>query len=141
MATITAETALKKISARAERIKNDETQRFPEAASPGDSWRQGDLYITLLAGRPIEAVKQDKPEKQLAPGTTQGSRHCLDSLAGVTIYRLPVPQMLDGPVIECKKERTITHPEHGNVILPPGTYAISYQRSVDAEQRQRRVED
>jgi len=141
MTTITAEKALQEISSRAERIKNDETQRFPEAASPGDSWRQGDVYITLLAGRPIDAVKQEHPGKQLAPGTTQGSRHCLDSLAGVTIYRLPNPQMLDGPIIECKKERTITHPEHGNVILPPGIYAISYQRSVDAEERQRRVED
>ena len=141
MANITAETALEKISARAERIKNDETQRFPEAASHGDSWRQGDLYITLLAGRPIGAVKEKAAGQQLVPGTTQGSRHCLDSLVGVTLYRLPNPGMLDGPIIECRKERTITHPEHGDVILPPGTYAISYQRSVDAEERQRRVED
>jgi hypothetical protein len=141
MATMTAEKALKKISAQAEKIKNDQTQRFPEAATPGDSWRQGDVYITLLAGRPIDAVAEKATGTQLAPGTTQGSRHCLDSLVGVKFYRLPNPGMLDGPIIECRTERTITHPEHGDVVVGPGVYAISYQRSIVAEERQRRVED
>ena len=140
MATMTAEKALQKISACADAIKNNETQRFPEAATPGDSWRQGDLYITLLAAIPAGAIREERPNPQLAEGTTQGSRHILDSLDGVTLYRLAAPGPFDGPILECRQERTITHPEHGDVVLPAGVYAISYQR-VDAEGRQRRVED
>ena len=111
------------------------------AATPGDSWRQGDVYITLLAGLPEEVVSEGQPGLQLAPGTSQGSRHCLDNLDGVQVYRLRRPGMLDGPILATTRERTITHPEHGDLVLPPGTYAISYQRSMDAEERQRRVED
>jgi hypothetical protein len=140
-ATMTAEKALSKIQDQAERIKSDETQRFPDAASVGDSHRQGDVYITLLNAVPENAVREKKPSTQLAPGTTQGSRHYLDSLAGVTMYRIPNPGMLDGPIIECETERTITHPEHGDVVLPAGIYGISYQRNLDAEERERRVQD
>jgi len=125
----------------AEEIQNDATQQFPEAASPGDAWRQGDVYITLLDSLPEGALLLDDPSNQLAPGTTQGSRHCLDSLDGVTMYRLPRPEMLDGPVLECRQQRTITHPEHGDVVLPPGIYGITYQRDLDAEDRERRVLD
>jgi hypothetical protein len=141
MKTMTAEKALTKIQNQAERIKSDETQRFPEAASVGDTHRQGDVYITLLAAVPDVAKRETKPAAQLAPGTTQGSRHILDSMDGVAMYRLPNPGMLDGPIVECRKERTITHPEHGDVILPPGVYQISYQRDLDAEDRERRVLD
>jgi hypothetical protein len=139
--TLNVATVLQQVQDRAEKIKNDETQQFPEAANAGDCWVQGDVYITLLEALPADVVKITKPEKQLAPGTTQGSRHCLDALAGVTVYRLPNPGMLDGPVIRCLKERTITHPEHGDVVLPPGIYQISYQRDLDAENRERRVQD
>lgn len=141
MQTLTAEKAFTAIQDQAERIKSDAKQRFPEAASVGDSWRQGDVYITLLADVPTDAIKEPKVILQLAPGTTQGSRHILDSRTGVTMYRLPSPGMLDGPVIACRKERTITHPEHGDVVLPPGVYGISYQCDLDAEERQRRVKD
>ena len=138
---ITAEHALASIQEQAEKIKSDATQKFPEAASVGDSWRQGDCYFTLLDAIPSGAAIDPEPSAQLAPGSTQGSRHILDSLAGVTMYRIPNPGMLDGPIIECKTVRTITHPEHGDVVLPPGIYAISYQRDLDAEERERRVQD
>jgi hypothetical protein len=138
---MTAELALTTIQDHAEKIKNDATQRFPEAATPGDCWRQGDVYITLLDGVPAGCEREKNPDMQLAPGTTQGSRHCLDSLKGVAVYRLPSPGMLDGPVIECRHERTITHPEHGDVVLPPGVYGITYQRNLDQDARERRVAD
>jgi len=141
MAVLTAKSAVTQIQRQAEKIKSDETQRFPEAASVGDSWRQGDVYVTLLAGVPVGAEKLQSPPRQLAEGTTQGSRHCLDSLDGVTAYRLPNPGMLDGPILVLEQERTVTHPEHGDVVLPPGCYGISYQRSLDADERERRVAD
>lgn len=139
-ATITAERALRDVQRGAEKIKNDELQRFPEAASPGDSVRQGDVYVTLLDRVPAGATPIPF-RAQLADGNTQGSRHCLDSSQGVQLYRLPEPGMLDGPVVELAEPRTLEHPEHGDWLLGPGVYQISYQRSLDAEDRERRSLD
>ncbi len=140
MKTMTADEAISKIQSQAERIRNDETQRFPDAATPGDSHRQGDLYITLLGSVPVGA-KAIPFRAQLADGTTQGSRHCLASETGVTMFERSEPSNLDGPVFTLECENTITHPEHGNVVLPPGIYCITYQRDLDAEERERRVID
>lgn len=125
----------------AQKVAKRETQRFPVAASPGDAVRQGDVYITLLDGVPDGCEKQKTWDTQLAPGTTQGSRHVLDSRVGVTCYLLPSPSEFDGPVLVLTKKREVTHPEHGHWILPPGVYGISYQRTQDALDRQRRVAD
>ncbi len=142
MKTITAEKAISDVRIQAEKIKNDRPQRFPEAASVGDWWRQGDVYITLLDRLPMGATPVEPPiGLQLAPGSTQGSRHCLDSAKGVAFYRFATPGELDGLVLALTEERTITHPEHGWLVLPPATYRIGYQRSLDAEERQRRVAD
>lgn len=132
---LTATKALKAVQESAEKIKNDAPQRFPEAASVGDVFRQGDVYVELLGAVPSRAKRDPQPQAQLAPGTTQGSRHVLDSLEGVTMYRLASPTVLDGPILDLATERTVTHPEHGNVILPPGVYGISYQRAFADELR------
>lgn len=135
MTTLSAAHALAAVKDSAEKIKNDAPQRFPEAASPGDTWRQGDVYIERLESVPAQCQPVKQPDAQLAPGTSQGSRHTLDSLAGVTLYQRPRPTVLDGPILEVAVERTITHPEHGDVVLPPGVYAIAYQRAYAAELR------
>ena len=141
MTVLTAAKAIVAIQQHVESIANNETQRFPEAASPGDAWVQGDVYITLLCNLPEGCKRVESPSLQLAPGTTQGSRHCLDGLDGVEVFSLPQPGMLDGPVLQCRKERTIEHPEHGWVVLPPGIYGISYQQSMDELERAKRVLD
>lgn len=125
----------------AEAIKSDRLQSFPDAASVGDSVRQGDVYITLLAGVPSGCALVDKPSSQLAPGNTQGSRHCIKSLRSVRVFSIANPNVYDGPVIQSSKPMTIVHPEHGDWKLPAGCYAISYQRTEDSEGRQRRVQD
>ena len=137
----TTEHEIQTIRGTAEKIRNDGEQRFPAAATPGDCWRQGDVYITLLDAVPDTANPVVPPVLRLVPGTTQGSRHCLDSLDGVAMYRLADADHLDGPVLTCDQERTVTHPEHGDVVLPPGIYGIRYQRDLDAEERERRVLD
>lgn len=139
MATLTAEKAIRKIQS-GETIDTTKPQRFPEAAAPGNYFRQGDLYITLLDGVPQGSV-QIPFRAQLAEGNTQGSRHCLDSQDGVTMYRLENPSMTDGPILLLTTERTVTHPEHGWVTLPAGCYGVTYQRDLDAEDRERRVLD
>lgn len=133
--TIKATESLKKVQEAAERIKSDAPQRFPEAASPGDFWRQGDIYITLLDGVPEGCQRVEQPQRQLAPGHTRGSRHVLDSLKGVALYQRANADALDGPVIRCDVERTVTHPGHGDVTLPPGVYGITYQRAYAEELR------
>ncbi len=138
-ATLTAAESLKRVKESAEKIDRSKSQRFPEAASPGDCFRQGDLYLTLLDGIPKGAVREKQPDRQLAPGTTQGSRHCLDSLAGVKAYRLADPTPLDGPILDLAEERTVEHSEHGHVTLPPGVYGVTYQRQFADEIR--RVQD
>lgn len=140
MKLLTAEKAIIQLQNQAEKIKNDEMQRFPAAASFGDTWRQGDLYITLIEKVP-ETAQKAQVRLQLADGNTQGSRHCLDSKVGVKMFTLANPEMLDGPILKTSTERTIEHPEHGNVVLPPACYRITYQRDLDAEDRQRRVLD
>lgn len=133
-------TAVRELATHGEKIKNDSPQRFPEAGSPGDFVRQGDVYITLLDRVPAKA-KKIEPRPQLAPGNTQGSRHCLDKLTGIEMYELEQPSAYDGPVLSATEEVTVTHPEHGNWILPPGTYGITYQRTGESEDRARRVQD
>lgn len=130
-----------KVQEQARKIAKRETQRFPHAASPGDAVRQGDVYITLLERVPTGYARQRKWDRQLAPGATQGSRHVIDSKTGVACYVHPAATDFDGPVLHLKQEREITHPEHGNWILPPGVYGISYQRTQDALDQQRRVAD
>jgi hypothetical protein len=124
----TALQAFNRIQTQAESIRSDEPQKFPEAASVGEGARQGDIYIVLLANIPSNARRMARPNPQLAPGTTRGSRHILDSLEGVEMFTIPNADQLTGPVFRSYRERVVTHPEHGDFILPPRCYSIWFQR-------------
>lgn len=84
------------ISAAVERIKNDQPQHFPEAASIGDAVRQGDIYIQLIDPASVETfgglftpVPEDQlaSNLQLAPGNTKGSRHVIASTDGLSMWQ------------------------------------------------------
>jgi hypothetical protein len=80
--------------------------------------------------------KLEGPSRQLAPGDTQGSRHCLRSLDGMTVYRLRNPGPLDGPIVVGERGLAIDHPEHANIVIEqPVTVAITYQRAFADELR------
>lgn len=130
-----------RIETHARKVAKRATQTFPAAAQPGDSVRQGDLYVTLLAAVPQGCQQQKDWSLQLAHGSTQGSRHILDSAQGMKCFSLPEASEFDGPVLQLTQTRELTHPEHGNWILPSGVYGISYQRTQDALDQQRRVAD
>lgn len=127
-----------------ERIKPGQRVGFNSANTPGDMIRQGDLYITLLACVAAGFTRVEKPadaDRQLVPGNTEGAKHCLSSLEGVTLHRPPTwgqENSLDGPCIEVTKPVEIMHPTHGHVDLVPGTYGIGYQREYDRELEQER---
>ena len=46
-----------------------------------------------------------------------------------------------GPILKVANTATVSHPEHGNWILPAGTYRCVFQRTVSSENRIRRVMD
>src|SRR6185295_16972374 len=109
MATSTIARQISAIRKSAERMDAAAPARIG-AASAGDVVRQGDLYLVCLSGVPAGSSIADR---QLAPGTTQGSRHiavgdceilrCAGSQIAVEVNRLvqvaEVPEQLVGPVI------------------------------------------
>lgn len=96
--------------------------------------QQGDLYFAKLAAVPRDARPWPFAHGQLAPGTTQGSRHCVDSTR-VRLWLLPQPTALEGPIIEAPDGVEITHPEHGHLLFPPGVYQVTFQRAYADELR------
>lgn len=145
-----------------ESIQMGETFRFTEACNAswrnGDAVWQGDMFIKLVDTTLIEGYQlatEDQLEKMvkcglgLVPGndSTEGSRHCLGSLDGVTVY-LPSTYEdegnLMGPILHLTKGCVIKHPTHGDVIVPDcfDAVAIGYQREYDLElQMERRAKD
>lgn len=129
-------------------VRPGQPKRFTEACVPGDTIPQGDLYLMIVDQVPVgyELVKRPKAaDKQLFPGNTIGSRHCLDSLEGVLIYR---PQnwneeSLLGPCLVLSQERTVLHPTHGNVTAPANTIVLcGYQPNFDYElMKERKARD
>jgi hypothetical protein len=86
---------LAQIADAVEAVKNDGLQIFSEAASVGDSLRQGDVVLQFLGSDPVEIPHHiyqqlDTPVLQLAPGSSKGSRHILSSAEGVEMWE-PVP--------------------------------------------------
>lgn len=130
--------AYQAVADHAERIQNDKSHDL-STMEPGDFWCQGDIRIDRLPDgwnlkNPVTPDAGNST--QLAVGATQGSRHCLDSLAGVKIFRIGNPTPLDGPILVTTRARSITHPEHGDCVnLPPGVYSIRYQRAFGDELR------
>lgn len=118
--------------------------RINEAITAGYGVWQGDLAIEVVDAVPEGYIKLESPgdgDRQLVPGNTEGAKHALDSLDGVELYRPAAwPDVTDlGPAFVLHKERTVTHPTHGDVTIAAGhTVLCSYQREWDAEARQAR---
>lgn len=149
---LTADKAFSRVQEVAEKIKNDEVARVG-TMSVGDVVRQGDVYIVCIGKLPRSLKKS--ANRQLAPGTTQGSRHVLvgncevyestDKGEVVELIRSAVNSddihaELIGPVFKSLSELEVDHPEHGNRVLPADeVYAVYYQRQFAEEIR--RVRD
>ena len=146
---------LEDIRAAAEAVQSDETQAVG-TMSPGDMIRQGDVMIVCLTGTKVK-LGNGITDRQLAPGTSQGSRHVLEGgceifaaadksalirqihkIAPATKALLSPDrdEPLIGPIVRTKGECEITHPEHGNWRVPGGeTLAIVYQRAFSDQVR------
>lgn len=131
---------IERLNHSAESIRNTDPQDLSNM-EVGDEFRQGDLRLIRLsddfvAKRKGEIEEIKNPTSQLAPGTTQGSRHILRKMKGVKMFRLVGGTPLDGPIFVTPAGNAIDHPEHGDVInLPEGTYACPGQRAFADELR------
>lgn len=128
-----------------EQVRPGLPYRVSEATSVGEGVWQGDLGLEIVAAVPAayQLAPQTDAARQLVPGSTQGARHCLDSLDGVALYHPagwgPTYDGLAGPCFVLSQERAITHPVHGQITIPAGfTVLCRYQREYDAEQRRER---
>lgn len=107
--------------------------------SLGDVVRQGDLYLIAIESLP---TGKKTNERQLVPGTTQGSRHVVEGNVEIVneVRFRDIPAVLVGPAFKCNSETTVTHPEHGDKILPADTvWQCVYQQAYADEIR--RVQD
>jgi hypothetical protein len=137
-----------------EPIVNDAPKLHP-TFEPGDVSNQGDLIIVAIRSLPRSA--KPRKDRQLAEGSTQGSRHILergnaydcDPTEVAALIReangCEVSRAYIGPVFESPAnptENDLTHPEHGNQGFPAGAVcAVVFQRSLDQEEREQRVVD
>ena len=138
-----------------ESIVNDAPRTFADADFPvGTVAHQGDLILVRIDSLPPSA--KPRKNRQLADGSTQGSRHILDRgdvfdcdfgevvaaiarvCKGVTVDRKYI-----GPVFQAKDcVADLTHPEHGNhSYCGDMTIAVVYQRNLDQDEREARVVD
>jgi len=115
----------------------------------GQVAHQGDVYVvrvdrhedvyalnrSLGSPRPMGALTD---RRQVAPGTTQGSRHVV--IGDVVVYAPEADASpLEGPTIVSRGEWTLTHPEHASHRFGAGTYVVTHQR--DWAEEVRRVAD
>lgn len=147
------ENFVKSVAHGSEFVSHGVPIRFTEASTSGDRIWQGDLALTIRSKVPKDYVEARSGEEgrslssslQLVHGSNVGSMHCLDSLDGVKLFfpKRWDEESLRGPFFILSKERTVTHPKHGNVTIPAGfSVQCSYQREYDAEQkRERRAKD
>lgn len=112
--------------------------RFADKIEPGQFVRQGDVYIVCM--RQLDPGKQTK-NRQLATGTSQGSRHVLEGDAEVfearsrDIQRTHLGEYFEGPSFKANSHVTITHPEHAHISLPPGCYETRHQVDLATKKR------
>lgn len=135
----------KRIASGKDAVKPGQPISITEAWSVGDCARQGDLYIDVIESpcacpSGFVAVNVTDKDRQLVPGNTEGAKHVLANLDGVTMYRPENwnEESLVGPILVFGKPNTIKHPTHGHVHIPAGfAVACNYQVEFDAQQRRK----
>lgn len=147
-----------------EGIVNNAPRLLDEAAfSVGETVHQGDIIVVRIAKLP--ASVKPRAQRQLAEGSTMGQRHVMtrgdiydadtEEVAGLIREAteqlkgkgkgMTVEAKYVGPVFKSPADPQATdldHPEHGQYGFPAGSIcAIVYQRNLDAEDREARVQD
>lgn len=138
-----------------ESIVNDAPRTFTDSDFPvGTAAHQGDLILVRIVELP-QSVKT-RANRQLADGTTQGSRHVVkrgevfdaDPVEVAKAIKAVCPKAsvearYVGPVFRTIRGKAdLTHPEHGNHLYREDmVIATVFQRNLDAEEREHRTVD
>lgn len=118
--------------------QNKSEVRLIESIDVGKAIRQGDIYIHRVPSE--HAHGKIRQSRQLAIGTTKGSRHILEGAAQIFEgSKAPdwAKQALLGPFVEALERCIVTHPEHAHISIPAGTYQITHQLDARTMQRVR----
>ena len=145
----------RKQAVKPEGIVNDAPRTFTESAFPiGTAAHQGDLVIVRIASLPASA--KPRQDRQLAVGNTQGSRHVLKTGSAYNCAAADVANAISavcpgvtvqadyiGPVFATQGGAAdLLHPEHGDHHYRGDmVMAVVFQRNLDAEEREQRVQD
>lgn len=115
--------------------------RVVDSCPVGKGGRQGDVYIVAIADFD-RANSKLVPERQLAPGTSNGSRHTVSDSVKVwkpanfnICENTALGFKMIGYVIEADTRWTLMHPEHPDASMPEGVYQICYQVDPSTMQR------
>lgn len=119
--------------------------RVVEGMKIGEVARQGDIYVERVAA--IEGKGTAVKSRQLAPGTTKGSRHIVEDSPNVTLWESR-PSLNGrasfqiGPAIEAKGDFSVTHPEHAFIKFIIGKATQFFQVWFQADfNRKERAKD
>jgi len=126
---------LERLISGAESIRNTDPISLA-TMEVGDQHIQGDVRIIKLPDNFDAPMKRIEDfSGQVAPGTTQGSRHVISD-PSVKAYTLDSATDLDGPVVFAESDFSLSHPSHGDCIeIPSGCYAFLGQRAFAKELR------
>jgi hypothetical protein len=136
-------------SATASTVFKRESVAWTPKNKKGSAFRQGDVMLLtipiewLKGQQPIEAP-EGTPQRQVAEGNTQGSRHILTGNCQIFVKHglkwdklnkvLPKPFSIQldemiGPAFISAENTVLEHPEHANVELPEGyAFVCIYQQ-------------
>jgi hypothetical protein len=126
---LTAERTFEQIAQHAIEHADDSTRVITPVV--GQYIPQGDVNLLVVSAIPTGMRRVEKPDRQLAPGNTRGSRHCIAEahMAHVEFYEWTDPNPLEGPGLKFLQDTLIEHPEHGDQLWPAGTIVmVGYQR-------------
>lgn len=111
--TTTIQAANEELRAASTKTKH---QHVSVTLAVGQMMCQGDVGILRLAELPKKATPIELPaNRQVAPGTTKGSRHCAHG--DLKFFRFPGDPLSDLAVRALADSWTLEHPEHGHVTV------------------------
>jgi hypothetical protein len=110
--------------------ENTDSTRVIESMQIGEWVRQGDIYLDKVE----QNYSISTMDLQLAKGETKGARHILDENPTLRIFTKTNPNPLDGPAFTSEESIHVKHPEHGNMVIPEGSYICTYQQDYRYEE-------
>ena len=140
MTTLTLSAAVTTLRESCESIDTGKPLRIPADMEIGDMYPQGDIGLLRIKALPKGSTRLDwkSGDYQLAPGNTQGSRHCIPAKSNVAVFRVDDRDGLSDLCLVADAPFDLTHPEHAHHLgYPAGTYRVLHQQN---EQRQRVVD-